>query len=73
MQLSDEDLVQRTLAGDRAAFGQLVRKYQNVMYAMACSKLLNAQDAEDVVQPYIPPRSAVLLHPTEHQELDGNG
>ena len=50
MEFSDEDLVQRTLAGDQAAFEQLVRKYQNVMYALACSRLLDAHDAEDVVQ-----------------------
>ena len=50
IQLTDEELVKLTLAGDRKAFGQLVRKYQNSMYTLACNKLRNEHDAEDIVQ-----------------------
>ena len=47
----DEDaLVQRTLAGDREAFGVLVEAYQDVLYNLALRMVGDAEDARDVTQ-----------------------
>ena len=48
----DDDglLVQQSLADDPEAFGMLVHKYQDVVYAYACQKLGDPTDAEDVTQ-----------------------
>ena len=43
-------LVQRARSGDRAAFGQLVRKYQRRVYATAFRMTGNHADADDVSQ-----------------------
>jgi len=47
---ADAELVRRVRAGNRAAFTQLVRKYENAAYATAMSMLGNEHDALDVVQ-----------------------
>lgn len=50
MRSEDEKLVSQTLAGDRDAFGVLVHKYQEMVYAYAFQKVQNAEDAQDVTQ-----------------------
>ena len=50
MYSADELLVSQTLAGDRDAFGVLVHKYQEMVFAYAFQKLRNEVDAEDVTQ-----------------------
>jgi RNA polymerase sigma-70 factor, ECF subfamily len=47
---SDQELVRRTLAGDRSSFGELVGRYERVIGVLALQKVGNAQDAEDVAQ-----------------------
>jgi len=46
----DHGLVKRTLQGERAAFGQLVERYQTAVYTVAYNVLGNAADAEDAAQ-----------------------
>lgn len=48
--LSDDLLVERTLAGDRSAYAILVARYQDRLYAVAYEVLHNRAEAEDVVQ-----------------------
>lgn len=50
MYLADEQLVSQTLAGDRDAFGVLVHKYQDMVFAYAFQKVRNEADAQDVTQ-----------------------
>jgi RNA polymerase sigma-70 factor (ECF subfamily) len=50
LQTEDGYIVRKCLNGDPAAFGLLVDKYKAGVYALAYSKLLNFQDAEDVTQ-----------------------
>ena len=45
-----EQLVAQTLAGDRDAFGVLVHRYQEMVFAYACQKVKNEVDAQDVMQ-----------------------
>lgn len=47
---SDADLVRRTLAGDREAFGDLCDRYARVIGVLALQKVGNAADADDVAQ-----------------------
>jgi RNA polymerase sigma-70 factor (ECF subfamily) len=47
---SDWELVQRTRAGDRDAFRELVERYQRKIAALALGMLRNREDALDVVQ-----------------------
>jgi RNA polymerase sigma-70 factor (ECF subfamily) len=47
---SDWDLVQRTRAGDRAAFRELVERYQRKIAALALGMLRSREDALDIVQ-----------------------
>ncbi len=46
----DAQLIDETLAGHSAAFGQLVRKYQDRLYNTVVHVAGNAEDARDVVQ-----------------------
>jgi RNA polymerase sigma-70 factor (ECF subfamily) len=48
--LSDEELIEKTRRGDRAAFQALVEKYQRRIYAVAYGLLGNREDALDAVQ-----------------------
>ena len=50
MRSDDEKLVSQTLAGDRDAFGVLVHKYQEMVYAYVLQKVRNEEDARDVTQ-----------------------
>ncbi|MHC5037276.1 MAG: RNA polymerase sigma factor [Planctomycetota bacterium] len=47
---SDRDLIERTLRGDKAAFGTLVRRYQNILFGTVCSFVKNRSDAEELTQ-----------------------
>jgi len=48
--LTDQQLIAKTLDGQTAAFGILVRKYQNRLFNSMVHLLRNQSDAEDVVQ-----------------------
>lgn len=48
--LTDQQLISQTLDGQSAAFGVLVRKYQNRLFNSMVHLLRNRSDAEDVVQ-----------------------
>jgi len=50
MPQSDVELVQKALAGDLNAFGQLVKKYQGAVYGLAFHFVGNTTDAEDLAQ-----------------------
>ncbi|MDE0299163.1 MAG: sigma-70 family RNA polymerase sigma factor [Candidatus Poribacteria bacterium] len=50
MYSADEQLVSQTLGGDRDAFGVLVHKYQEMVFAYAFQKVRNETDAQDVMQ-----------------------
>jgi RNA polymerase sigma-70 factor (ECF subfamily) len=46
----EADLIERAKAGDRAAFGQLIRLHQRRVYACAIHMLADRGEAEDAVQ-----------------------
>ena len=50
MALPDAELVQRTLAGDREAFGLLVERHRRAVYALALQRGFQPGEAEDVAQ-----------------------
>jgi RNA polymerase sigma factor (sigma-70 family) len=50
MQIEDKYIIQKCLDGETEAFGFLVDRYRQSVYAFAYSKLRNRQDAEDVTQ-----------------------
>ena len=54
MRTADGYIVDKCLNGDSAAFGMLVAKYKEAVYALAYSKLRNFHDAEDVTQEVFP-------------------
>jgi RNA polymerase sigma-70 factor, ECF subfamily len=58
----DQRLIDACLGGDTAAFGALVRRYQDRLYNTVYRLLDNAEDAQDVVQ-------ESFLH--AYQSLDG--
>ena len=47
---SETDLIGRAREGDTAAFGEIVRRYQNLVYAAAYQILKDAAHAEDIAQ-----------------------
>jgi RNA polymerase sigma-70 factor (ECF subfamily) len=47
---SDAKLIGRVAEGDEGAFGELLRRHQNAVYAFACRMLADSQEAEDVSQ-----------------------
>jgi len=47
---SDEELVARATAGDQDAFGQLVKRWERPIYALAYRTLRREEEARDVVQ-----------------------
>jgi len=47
---TDAELMRRAKLGDRTAFAELVRRYQPALRRVACSRLVAAEVAEDVVQ-----------------------
>ena len=48
--LSDAELVRRSLAGEHLAFAQLVEKHQRLVFGVALSNARDAGEAEDVAQ-----------------------
>ncbi len=50
MRMADRHLIDRCLNGDSAAFGMLVDRYKESVYALAYSRLRNFHDAEDITQ-----------------------
>ena len=50
MSADDHRLIAASLEGDTAAFGELVRRYQDRLYNTVYRLLDNADDAQDVVQ-----------------------
>ncbi|MHB0998488.1 MAG: bifunctional nuclease domain-containing protein [Armatimonadota bacterium] len=49
-QINNIELINRSLNGDTNAFGELVAKYQNLIYGLVFYKLHNFTDAEDITQ-----------------------
>ncbi|MBL8796959.1 MAG: sigma-70 family RNA polymerase sigma factor [Planctomycetia bacterium] len=49
-QASREQVVQRAQAGDRAAYGELVRRFAPAVYATALTRLGNPVEAEEIAQ-----------------------
>ena len=47
--ISDETLIGRTAAGDAAAFGRLVRRYQAAVYRFARAAVPTAGDSEEIL------------------------
>ncbi|WP_145123398.1 RNA polymerase sigma factor [Rosistilla oblonga] len=62
----DSKLIDQALAGDRAAFGQLVRRYQDRLFASMLQVTGSSDDAEDVVQDAFV-RAFVKLHTFQRQ------
>lgn len=48
--MDDIDLIEKTLAGDTAAFGCLVQKYQNRLYNSVYQMVGDEEQARDIVQ-----------------------
>ncbi|HHY41010.1 MAG TPA: RNA polymerase sigma factor [Syntrophaceticus sp.] len=48
--LTDQELVQRTLAGELSAFEKLVCRYQQAVFSIVFRILRNKEEAEDIVQ-----------------------
>ncbi len=48
--VSDAELIELALDGDRAAFGTLVERYQQVVFRAALAALRSREDAEEVAQ-----------------------
>lgn len=49
-EITDEELVQRVLAGEDHAFAALVARYTNVLSSIAFPRVRNVEDVRDVVQ-----------------------
>jgi len=47
---SDSYLISRIRSGDKVAFQELVNRYKNVSFSLACSIIKDEQRAEDVLQ-----------------------
>lgn len=47
---TDQYLIQQTLAGDSRAYGELVRRYQDLVYTVAIRMLKVKEEAEEVAQ-----------------------
>ena len=50
MQATDAELVQLTRTGDMVAFGELIRRYQGLIYGVAYHQVGNFTDAQDIAQ-----------------------
>lgn len=48
--MSDSEIIQRVLTGEKEAFSLLVRKYQNAIHGIAFYRTQNTHDAEDIAQ-----------------------
>lgn len=50
MDLSDDQIIERTLAGETEAFGLLVRRWENPIYGLSLRMLGRDEEARDVCQ-----------------------
>ena len=50
MPLEDAHYVHHCLAGDQDAYGQLGRRYEHAVFALALSRVRRFADAEDIAQ-----------------------
>lgn len=50
MVLTDEHLIQRSLAGSQAAFGQLIARYQDFVFSLCLRVLRSREEAEETAQ-----------------------
>jgi RNA polymerase sigma-70 factor, ECF subfamily len=50
IEIADEQLVRATLDGDVSAYGTLVERHWNMVFALALSRIADAAEAEDVAQ-----------------------
>lgn len=50
MSISDEQLIKRTLSGSRAAFGQLITRYQGFVFSLCFKVLDQREEAEEAAQ-----------------------
>ena len=50
MAVSDEELVERSIAGDTDSFNQLILRWERPIYALAYRQIGREEDARDVVQ-----------------------
>ncbi|MCB0635718.1 MAG: sigma-70 family RNA polymerase sigma factor [Lewinella sp.] len=50
MVITDEHLIQRTLAGSQAAFGQLIARYQDFVFSLCMRVLGSREEAEETAQ-----------------------
>ena len=50
MEVNDEELVNLCLLGDKEAFGELVTRYQGIVYGLAYYLVGNFEDAKDIAQ-----------------------
>src|SRR5580765_7014279 len=50
MDLTDDQIIERTLAGEAEAFGILVRRWERSIYGLALRMLGRDEDARDVCQ-----------------------
>ncbi len=50
MVLTDEHLIERTLAGSQAAFGQLLARYQDFVFSLCLRVLRRREEAEEAAQ-----------------------
>ncbi|HXF03995.1 MAG TPA: sigma-70 family RNA polymerase sigma factor [Blastocatellia bacterium] len=50
MELSDEQIVQRTLNGETEAFGLLIKRWEKKIYSLALRMLGQSEDARDAAQ-----------------------
>lgn len=66
MQSEDRKLIQRTLDGNREAFGDLIRKYQDRLYNGMVHLVRSEAEAEDIVQ------EAFVLAMTRLDSFQGN-
>jgi RNA polymerase sigma factor (sigma-70 family) len=48
--LSDDQIIQRILKGDRSAFALLVERYQNYVFTLVLRFTINREDAEEISQ-----------------------
>lgn len=48
--MTDQEIIDSVLGGDRAAFDELVRRHQDSVYRMAMRRTRSERDAEDIAQ-----------------------
>ena len=68
---TDEQVVERVLAGDGAAFEVIMRRYNQRLYRVARAILVDDSEAEDAIQQIKRIGSAVLQCPADDLEVAG--